>query len=459
MSGTHPPAPRPPRTVAFIGTGSMGMPLIERLLENGYGLRLHDKNNSNAKRLSGGAITWCGTPREAAKGADTVVTCLPLPHHVLENMLGENGALGGMKPGATWIDTSTTDYHNTLRIAAIAREKGVWSLEAPVSNLSHMGVDFANVCFYVGGELEAYEANRGLIDAMGRKSFHVGDITDGQTVKLFTNLLFYTALVVWGDLMIVGRRHDLPLKWLWNHARRSAAGCFVVDQLTPFILDGSYDHSCTMEIGVKDTDLVVRLAEEENCPAPIGTVIRDRYVAAGRRYHGRENHVLVVQLSEDESGFRLQLPGFCAPSPYGKDRSFVRSSRMLVDDHGRTKPFLDDAFFDDVTVTDARRHAVSYALVEFMALVNFRILKETRELARRKGLNDELITEVVRWSCGPSFVGDNEDDFVVSTGCVCAVADLADGLNLSTLERLVSLLKTTAADLPARTAPSVVVPH
>jgi 3-hydroxyisobutyrate dehydrogenase len=56
-----------------------------------------------------------------------------------------------------WVDTSTTDYHNTLRIAEEAKEKGVLSLESPVSNLSHMGADFGNTSIYVGGDKKAYD--------------------------------------------------------------------------------------------------------------------------------------------------------------------------------------------------------------------------------------------------------------------------------------------------------------
>ena len=85
----------------------------------------------------------------------------------------------------------------------MARQKNIFSLEAPVSNLSHMGVDFANVCFYIGGDERGYPLSRVMLDTMGRKSFYVGEIGAGQSVKLLTNLLFYTfstdVLVVWAE--------------------------------------------------------------------------------------------------------------------------------------------------------------------------------------------------------------------------------------------------------------------
>ncbi|MDJ0615753.1 MAG: NAD(P)-binding domain-containing protein [Calothrix sp. MO_192.B10] len=129
--------------IAYIGTGAMGKPMIFKLLRLGYSVQVYDKYPEAAKTVIAAGAVWYDSPKEVAKNADIVVTNLPLPHHVTENMLGENGGLAGMKTGSTWIDFSTTDYHNTQHIANEAKKKGIYSLESPVSNLSHMGVDFA----------------------------------------------------------------------------------------------------------------------------------------------------------------------------------------------------------------------------------------------------------------------------------------------------------------------------
>ncbi len=428
-----------PETISFIGTGNMGLPLIRKLLDGGYKLRLYDKFNNNYELLEHPNAIFCASPKAASQGVETVITCLPLPVDVYENMMGGMGALAGMQPGSTWIDTSTTDYHNTLRIAEAARRGGISSLEAPVSNLSHMGVDFANVCFYVGGGQTAYEANRKVIETMGRKSFYVGEIGMGQTVKLFTNLLFYTALPVWGDALIIAKSHGVPLKWLWNRARKSNCGCFVVDQLTPFMLDGSYDSSCTLEIAVKDTELVCDLGIELDVPMPVGQVIRDRYAEAGRSFDHQENHVIVVQLSELANAVSVQINGFTAPSPYGRNKSYIRSSEMVFDHYGRSKPFLHESFYHDDRVAGPEDQQIADILIDFLALVNFRILKETRKLAYEKGLSNQLITEVVRWSCGPSWVGDHEETFQPKFDSVDEVMRLAGSLKLPTIQKIADI--------------------
>jgi len=178
-------------SIGFIGTGSMGRPMIHELLKKGYPVKVFDKYKSAADSVVAAGAVWADSPRDAALDCQVVITCLPLPEDVLENMLGDKGALAGMKAGSTWIDTSTTDYHNTLRIAKEAKKCGVYSIEGPVSNLSHMGVDFANSSIYCAGDREGYDMSLEVLNTITKISFYVGDIGSAQTTKLLTNLLFY----------------------------------------------------------------------------------------------------------------------------------------------------------------------------------------------------------------------------------------------------------------------------
>ncbi|MGD1974389.1 MAG: NAD(P)-binding domain-containing protein, partial [Desulfobacterales bacterium] len=170
--------------ITFIGTGAMGKPMVRELLKSGYFVKVNDKYKKAAEPLVAAGAIWAETPKESATGSEIVFTCLPLPEHVFENMMGVNGALEGMHPGAIWVDTSTTDYHNTLRIAEEAKKKGVLSLESPVSNLSHMGADFGNTSIYVGGDKKAYDSVKEVLNTISNISFHVAKIGEAQTVKL-----------------------------------------------------------------------------------------------------------------------------------------------------------------------------------------------------------------------------------------------------------------------------------
>lgn len=419
-------------SIGFIGAGNMGRPFIRALLENGFDVTVHDHDPGCERWVRLQGAQWASTPAAAAKGCTVLVTCLPLPCHVRDTMLGDHGALAALASGAVWIDTSTTDYHNTLDIARRASQRGVMSLEAPVSNLSHMGVDFNNVCFYVGGMKEAYDIARPVLDAMGQYTFHVGAIGHGQSVKLLTNLLFYCATLAWGELLLVAQHQGLDLRWLWNVARVSRANCFVVDQVTPMLLDGSYDHSCTLEITVKDMALTVALADELGVALPLGRRIAERYQQAGERYPARANHLKVVALMETENQRRLLIDGFTAPSPYGADRTYRHPGTFVVDARGRRKPSLPERFRYPLSHPACGRYA--QCLLEVMALVNQRIRQEALQLGRAMGLEPSLLDQVISRSCGASWVDDHHASYAPHLAPLRDFSGLMHSLHLPILQ-------------------------
>ncbi|WP_353929720.1 NAD(P)-dependent oxidoreductase [Okeanomitos corallinicola TIOX110] len=431
--------------IAYIGTGSMGKPMIFKLLKAGYPVQVYDKYPEAATTVIAAGAVWYNSPKEVAENADIVVTNLPLPHHVTENMLGENGALAGMKKGSTWIDFSTTDYHNTQHIANEAKKKGVYSLESPVSNLSHMGVDFANVSFYVSGDKEGYNLCEEALNNMGKISFFVSNkIGKAQTVKLLTNLLFYTGMVVVGEVLAIAKTQGIPLDWMWDFMRASSGNCFVSEQVTPFIFDGSYDYSCSLEITVKDTDLTVKLADELNVPLPIGRIIEARYRQAGEKYKPHDNHVMVTKLIEEENNFDLRVPGFIAPSPYGLNRSYVHASELVTDSFGRVKPLPYQLTYErPKQQLEGKLEEIAQDLTDFMAYVNYIILQEAYMLGKSMGLSKNLLVDVIRWSCGTSWVFDHEDSFQPDSNIVKKVRqyDFGNKTKIPTITKIIALLE------------------
>jgi 3-hydroxyisobutyrate dehydrogenase-like beta-hydroxyacid dehydrogenase len=428
--------------VSFIGTGSMGRPMIFKLLEKGYHVQVYDKYQENAGTVVAAGAIWKDTPADAAKGCDIVVTCLPLPHHVLENMLGEQGALEEMRSGSTWVDSSTTNYHNTKHIASVADQQGVFSLEAPVSNLSHMGVDFANVAFYVGGDQQGFDDSFDVLNTMGKKSFYVGEIGRGQTVKLFTNMLFYNAMVFWGEVLIIAKATGINLHWMWDFIKASKGNCFATDQVTPFILDGSYDRSCTLEITVKDTDLTVNLADELNVPLPVGRIVEERYRQAGNKYQAHDNHVCIVKLVAEENHMELMIPGFTAPSKYGINTNYIMPNEFVEDQYGRVKPKLPASYQSPACDLDANLINLAQTLTDFMAYIHYVSLQESYLLGRNMKLESELLREVVRWSVGPSWVADHEDSFQPEPEILLkmkALAEKNNHLHLPAIRKFLSL--------------------
>jgi 3-hydroxyisobutyrate dehydrogenase len=370
-----------------------------------------------------------------------VFTCLPLPEHVFENMMGIDGALDGMHSGAIWVDHSTTDYHNTLRIAEQAKKKGIISLEAPVSNLSHMGADFANTSIYVGGDMKAYERIKEVFNTVSKVSFHVAKIGEAQTVKLITNLLFYTQTVICGECMALAQEAAIPLHWMWQNSLNSKAFSVSAEQFMPFLFDGSYDHSCTLEIGHKDMNLTCDLADELQVAMPLGRIVRDHYNETMRRWDSQAGHIIVCKITEADNNISLRIPNFVAPSKYGANPNYVRSEEMVTDQYGRIKPKLPDSYKAPTFQPSPSQQELVETLMDYMAYINHIVYEECFDLGAGMGLAKELLKEVILWSVGTCWVTDNYDVYQPDARILSKMAALETNLKLMTTEKLLSTFK------------------
>ena len=202
------------------------------------------------------------------------------------------------------------------------------------------------------------------------------------------------------------------------------------------MLDASYDHSCTLEITVKDMNLTEALADELGVAMPLGRIVAERYRQAGAQFDSQDNHVKIAALSEQENRIALALPGFQAPSPYGANRAYRHSGAFTEDAFGRITPTLPHAFHCGITFTDNQKIKLAGHLVEFLACINRVILGEAAEIGTAMGLSPTLITQVVNWSCGPSWVAEHLDSYEPCFDSIAVVEQKRHALQLSVINRI-----------------------
>lgn len=396
-------------TIGFIGAGRIGRPVIHALLAAGFRVNVYDKYKSAAQDVLAQGAKWAATPSDAAENARAVITCLARPEHVWDCMMGACGALSGMSEGAVWINTSTTDYHSSRQIADAASKIGVLSLEGPVSNLSHMGVDFGNSSIYCAGDRAGYVASKDILETITKISFFTGEIGTAQAVKLLTNLVFYGSVSICGDCLAITQAVGIPSHWMWDQIKGSKANSVAAEQFIPMLLDGSYDTSCSLEIGVKDMSLTVALADELGVALPLGRVVNDRYAVAGSHIDQSENHLMVIRLSEDANGLLIRIPEFIAPSKYGRNAQFEQSDEMDIDAFGRETPKLPPTYkAPEFTPTQQQQDVVD-AVLNFMGQMNHVLNDEALALGMGVGLEREAITKMIIWSVGTNWILENPE--------------------------------------------------
>ena len=138
-------------TIAFIGTGVMGLSMAGHLMDAGYRLRVYNRTAEKAALLVERGAEWAGSPGEAAAGADVVITMVGYPSDVEDVYLAPGGIIERAREGAVLVDMTTSSPALAARVAAVAAERGIPALDAPVSG-GDIGAKNATLTIMVGGD-------------------------------------------------------------------------------------------------------------------------------------------------------------------------------------------------------------------------------------------------------------------------------------------------------------------
>lgn len=297
--------------VGFVGVGRLGSKLAGSLVRAGHEVVVVDRDPVAVERLLALGAHRAETPAAAAGDADAVVTCLPSPAVSSAVVEGEEGVLAGLRPGRTWIEMSTTDRHEVVRLAGLAAQRGISTLEAPVTGGVHLAAT-GEITVIVGGEADVAETHMPLFRAMGGRIFHVGPLGAASDIKVITNMLAFVHLVADGEALMLARRAGLDLRQAWEVIAASSGTSFVHETEGQLILNGSYDIGFTIALALKDLGLALGLGEETGVPLDLASRTRDRFAEAASRYGEAAWSPMVVRLLEEEVGVDLRAPGFPA---------------------------------------------------------------------------------------------------------------------------------------------------
>ncbi len=296
--------------VGFIGLGHMGAPMSARILAAGHDLVVHDRRPEAAAGLEAAGATWAGSPHAAGAGRDVVITMLPAPEQVADVLLGPDGVLDGLEPGAIWVDMSTSVPAVADRVLALAGPRQIGVLDAPVSGMA-AGARTGSLQIFVGGSAADYRRVRPVLEAMGDpdRILHVGGNGAGYTVKLMINLLWFGHLVATAEVLTVGVRAGVDLAMLRRCLLASpAASNFLERDVLAVLERGDYDDSFALALACKDLGLAVDLARQTGVPAEVSALVEQIFRRARAQYGDHGGEMLPIRLLEDLTATPLRLP-------------------------------------------------------------------------------------------------------------------------------------------------------
>jgi 3-hydroxyisobutyrate dehydrogenase len=272
--------------VAWIGAGIMGRSMCGHLLKAGYAVKVFNRSRAKAEALAPLGAVVCASPAEAARDSDLVFTIVGFPRDVEEVILGENGALSMLAPGAALIDMTTSEPSLAVRIHAEAARRGVQALDAPVSG-GDVGAREATLAIMVGGETAVFERVLPLFQCMGKNIRLMGGPGAGQHTKMSNQIAIAGAMLGVVESLLYARKAGLPLEPVIEVIGSGAAGSVQLNVLGRRIAKGDFDPGFFIKHFVKDMGIALAEARAMNLSLPGLALVQQFYLAA--QAQGLEN--------------------------------------------------------------------------------------------------------------------------------------------------------------------------
>ena len=290
------------KKIGFIGCGLMGKSMALNLVKAGYPVTVYDLKPEPVAELVAAGATTADSPRKVAEKSEVVITMLTSSPHVEQVMFGAEGVLKGLSAGGNIIDMSTIDPIVTRQVAAAAAEKGIKMLDAPVSGAPLKAAD-GTLSIMVGGQKEVFEECLEILQVMGEKIVHAGDIGMGEVVKLANNLVGAICGIAVSEGFLFGTRLGADPKTLFEVISASAGNCWFLQTRVPYPdvipespANNDFAPGFTIDLMAKDLGLILSAADATKTPLPVGSLTQQLLLAAKASGLGQKDWSVVSKI-------------------------------------------------------------------------------------------------------------------------------------------------------------------
>lgn len=257
--------------VGYIGLGIMGKSMARNILKAGFPLVVHNRSHGAVDELVSEGAEEASTPREVAAQVDVIFTNLPDSPDVETVALGKDGIIEGANQGLIFVDNSTIKPATARYIASVLGEKGIHSLDAPVSG-GDIGAAKGTLAIMVGGPAEAMEKAMPIFKVVGKTITHVGDSGAGQIAKAANQVMVAAQMVAMGELLILARKSGADPEKVVAAIQGGAAQCWSLDVKPIRLFAGNRNPGFKAYMQAKDLGIVMDTAREYGISMPSAAV-------------------------------------------------------------------------------------------------------------------------------------------------------------------------------------------
>ncbi len=297
--------------IGFIGLGNVGGKLAGSLIRNGHDVTVRDLDENLVSQFVARGATAAESPEALARRVDLIITCLPSPAATAAVAEGPDGFLKELGPGKVWLEMSTTDHAEVLRLGKLVEARGAVFMECPVSGGCHRA-DTGNIAIFAGGPRAAFEAVLPVLTTLGRRILHTGELGTASQLKVLTNYLCTVHLAALAEALTTAKVVGLDMNTAYEAIRISSGNSFVHETESQVILNGSRDINFTMDLVIKDVGLFDKLARDHGVPLEISPLVLNIFKDGQERYGPREHSPNIIRRLEEPMGVKVLGTAFPA---------------------------------------------------------------------------------------------------------------------------------------------------
>lgn len=256
-------------TIAVIGTGRMGAAMARRLSQSGHEIVVWNRTAATAEAVAADiGARVAGTAAEAAAGVGVVIASLADDTACLDVHTGPEGILEGVTSGTVVVDTSTIAPETVKQIAPEYERVGAHLLDGPVSGSVAL-VEQGTLTVMVGGDEEALNVVRPVLDDLAKAVFHLGPNGAGATMKLAVNSLVHATNLAIAEALVLAEKAGVERQRVYEvFANSAGASPFLLYKRDAFERPGATPVAFSLDLVEKDLDLILGLASRVDAPMP-----------------------------------------------------------------------------------------------------------------------------------------------------------------------------------------------
>ncbi|MEM7082304.1 MAG: NAD(P)-dependent oxidoreductase [Pseudomonadota bacterium] len=286
--------------VAFIGLGVMGYPMAGHLSRAGHVVTVYNRTTATAERwIAEYDGDLAVTPKDAALGAEIVMSCVGNDDDVRAVLLGDNGALSGMRPSSVLIDHTTASAHLAESLYVDAQRVGVRFLDAPVSG-GEAGAVKGQLTIMVGGDVDDYAQTQPVLDAYAKACQHIGPVGHGQKAKMVNQLCIAGLVQGLAEGLHFAACSGLDTDKVIAAISKGAAQSWQMDNRATTMINGDFDFGFAVDWMRKDLSIALEAARTLGLDLPVSQLVDTFYADVQRMGGGRwDTSSLIARYQRD----------------------------------------------------------------------------------------------------------------------------------------------------------------